>query len=252
MVNVAPSQPADLLPLNAMRHPARGQSNGWFIWRGEDPPEDDDFFVPAHVEHLADRVPELAPYLALPAGWRVLLAPGHEDVRYDAALVSDAEVCSLCGSSLDAHDRHVRFTLPDPVLALPEQEQTSGTWMSHASASKSVMMQVPGVGAFVRALLPVKLAGGHTLTFGVWLGVRPADLQSIFAVWTKPEYVDLQVHGRLANAIPPWGLLATPIDAIVRSIDETPYCDHSSDEQLNRVLHDEWPHELVLSAHEAL
>jgi hypothetical protein len=28
------------------------------------------------------------------------------------------------------------------------------------------MMQVPSAGAFVRALLPVKLAGGYTMTYG--------------------------------------------------------------------------------------
>jgi hypothetical protein len=65
----------------------------------------------------------------------------------------------------------VRFVLPDTVLALPGREPTKGTWMSHGSAQDSVMMQVPNVGAFVRALRPVKLAEGHTVTFGVWLAI---------------------------------------------------------------------------------
>jgi len=30
------------------------------------------------------------------------------------------------------------------------------------------MMQVPGLGAFVGGLLPVRLTGGHTVTYGVW------------------------------------------------------------------------------------
>jgi hypothetical protein len=29
------------------------------------------------------------------------------------------------------------------------------------------------VGAFLRALLPVQLTGGYTVTFGVWVGVHP-------------------------------------------------------------------------------
>jgi hypothetical protein len=149
---------------------------------------------------------------------------------------------------LDSHDRHVRFTLPDPVFAAPERERTPGTWMSHADAGQSVMMQVPGVGVFVRALLPVKLTGGHTLTFGVWLAVDPGDLQRIIDVWWAPEYQHLRVAGRLANAIPPWGLLAVPVQAVVRDPDQTPYCDGSDDPQLARVLHDQWPHDLVLAA----
>ena len=47
------------------------------------------------------------------------------------------------------------------------------------------MMQVPAIGAFVRALLPVRLSGGHTITFGVWVGINPQELQRVFAVcWT--------------------------------------------------------------------
>ena len=42
------------------------------------------------------------------------------------------------------------------------------------------MMQVPEVGPLLRALLPVHLSGGYTLTFGLWLLVRPDDLQRAF------------------------------------------------------------------------
>ena len=84
MVGIAVSRPRELQPLHALRHPVVGTSNGWFVWRGGDiPQEDDRFFEPMHVEHLAEHVPELVPYLALPPGWRVLLAPDYEDVWYD-------------------------------------------------------------------------------------------------------------------------------------------------------------------------
>jgi hypothetical protein len=156
--------------------------------------------------------------------------------------------CPSCGRTVDLHNRHVRFTLPDPVLELAEQERTAGTWMTSSSARESVMMQVPSVGAFVRALLPVRLTGGHTLTYGVWLSIDPGDLQHIFNVWFEPAYQDLVVAGRLANAIPPWGLLTAPVQAVVRNPDETPYCDSSSNPEFDRVLHDEWPHDLVLTA----
>jgi hypothetical protein len=161
------------------------------------------------------------------------------------------DVCSQCGRALDqhdSHDRHVRFTLPDPVFAAPDRERTAGIWMSHESAGASVMMQVPDIGAFVRVLLPVRLTGGHTLTFGLWLAIDPAELPPIFGVWWEPQYADLRICGWLANAVPPWGLLATPVETVVRDPDETPYCVRSDDPQLDAVLHDEWPHELVLDA----
>lgn len=43
-------------------------------------------------------------------------------------------------------------------------------------------------------------------------------------------------RGRLANAVSPWGMLATPVSLEVRNPDETPYCAASSDPLLSRVL----------------
>ena len=155
--------------------------------------------------------------------------------------------CPTCGRPVDAHDRHVRFRLPDPVLSVPDREHTEGTWLSHGDANQSVMMMVPTVGTFVRSLLPVRLTGGHTVTFGVWIGVHPDELQRAFAIWWEPAYADLRLDGRLANALPGWGLLATQVDAAVLDVDETPYVVRSSDPTLDRVLSDEWPHDEVLS-----
>lgn len=166
-------------------------------------------------------------------------AVGLSDVR---------DACEMCGRPVDAHDRDIRFTLPDPVLDLQSSPTADGVWMSHEDPRTSVMMQVRDVGAFVRVLLPVSLSGGFSVTFGVWLGVHPDDLKRAFAMWWSAEYASLELEGRLANAIPPWGLLAAPVHAVVRDPDETPYCDTSGDPELARVLADEWPHDLVLSA----
>ncbi|MGW4679127.1 immunity protein Imm33 domain-containing protein [Micromonospora taraxaci] len=88
MVGLAVSRPRHLQPLNALRHPIAGNSNGWFVWRGPAiPQEDDNFFAPLHVEHLDEYAPELGPYLALPPGWGVVLAPGYEDVWHDETLL---------------------------------------------------------------------------------------------------------------------------------------------------------------------
>ena len=64
--------------------------NGWFIWAG-DLSDDPEFFLPSCVVHIPEVLPIVLPYLALPAGWRFLLAPGHEDVWFDPELLNTAE-----------------------------------------------------------------------------------------------------------------------------------------------------------------
>jgi len=86
-VGIARNVRTELQPLNALRHRPEGDTSGWYIWAGEDLSEDPDFFVPLHITHLAEWCPQILPYLALPPGWRVLLAPGYEDVWFDEALL---------------------------------------------------------------------------------------------------------------------------------------------------------------------
>ncbi len=74
-------------PINGLRHPPESGTSGWFIWAGEQLSPAPDFFQPLHVQHLAERCPEALPYLALPPGWRFLVAPGQEDVWFDASLL---------------------------------------------------------------------------------------------------------------------------------------------------------------------
>lgn len=76
-----------LWPVNGLRHPATADSSGWYIWAGEELSDDDDFFVPLHVEHLGHWRSEVLPYLDLPPGWRFLIAPGHQDVWFDESLL---------------------------------------------------------------------------------------------------------------------------------------------------------------------
>jgi len=77
-----------LEPLNALRIAPEGTVCGWYIWGGEQWSDDPDFFQPLHALHLAKYCPPLIPYLALPPGWRVLLAPGYADVWFDPALLA--------------------------------------------------------------------------------------------------------------------------------------------------------------------
>ena len=110
------------------------------------------------------------------------------------------------------------------------------------------MMQVEGVGSFVRILVRVKLTGGYTTTYGAWLSVHPEDLRRAWEVWTIPAYKELRLQGVLANILP--GRLAEtyrkPVEAAVLNADHAPYAVDSPDEFMSRVIQDEWPHEVIL------
>ncbi|HEV7320361.1 MAG TPA: hypothetical protein VGO04_17315 [Ensifer sp.] len=78
-------------PLNGLRHPPENGTNGWYIWGGEELSADPDFFMPLHGHHLQELCVSVLPYLALPPGWRFLIAPDHEDVWYDGTLLAPAD-----------------------------------------------------------------------------------------------------------------------------------------------------------------
>jgi hypothetical protein len=84
---VARNVEGTLIPVNGLRHPLQGTTSGWYLWAGETLSTDPDFFAPIHVRHLAGIRPEVVKYLALPPGWRFLIAGDYEDVWYDASLL---------------------------------------------------------------------------------------------------------------------------------------------------------------------
>ncbi|MCP3973653.1 MAG: hypothetical protein GY720_04090 [bacterium] len=85
-LGVAANVRSDTVPLHGLRHPPEGDTNGWYLWRGEYS-DDPDFFVPLHFEHVGERAPEAIPYVALPPGWRFLVATDREDIWFDATLL---------------------------------------------------------------------------------------------------------------------------------------------------------------------
>lgn len=152
--------------------------------------------------------------------------------------------CPTCGRPIDDHDRHVRLVLPDAVLRVPEGERAERTLGS------GPLLQVQGIGAFVRVLLPIKLTGGFTLTIGTWLAIDPARLHEVWECWWTDAYRDLVLEGYLANAIEPWGeaVLGAAATASVRDPEQIPYVRSSPEPNLDRVLTTEWPHEDILAA----
>ena len=87
-VGVARNVRSSIVPVNGLRHPPEDDTTGWYIWAGEgDPSKDPDFFVPLHVEHLAEWRPEILKFLGLPPGWRFLTDGTHDDAWEDPALL---------------------------------------------------------------------------------------------------------------------------------------------------------------------
>lgn len=86
-VGVARNVKDGMWPINGLRHPMNEGTSGWYIWAGEELPDDPNFFLPLHIEHLPEWCPDIIKFLGLAPGWRFLIAPGYEDVWEDKALL---------------------------------------------------------------------------------------------------------------------------------------------------------------------
>ena len=78
----------DRLPINGLRHPVAGDTNGWYIWGGETFSTEPDFFASVHASHLYEEHPELGKLLGLSPGHRFLLAGDQLDVWHDPSLLN--------------------------------------------------------------------------------------------------------------------------------------------------------------------
>lgn len=79
---------SDLIPVNGLRHPPEGNTTGWYLWAGEQFSADPALWRTVHIEHLSEIRPEVLKYLALPPGWRFLIAGDYADVWYDESLLN--------------------------------------------------------------------------------------------------------------------------------------------------------------------
>jgi hypothetical protein len=75
------------LPINGLRHPVVGESNGWYIWCGESFSNDAQFFQPLHASHVYEDFPEVAKFLGLPPGFRFLFSLSGAEVWFDESLL---------------------------------------------------------------------------------------------------------------------------------------------------------------------
>jgi hypothetical protein len=130
---------------------------------------------------------------------------------------------------------------------VPRDARETRTW------GHDPLIQVQGVGAFVRVLLPIRLTDGYTLTVGTWLAIDPSRLHAVWEMWETTQYESLVLDGFLANEIPPWGaeVLGAPSTAIVRDPEQVPYLSSSSQPDLSAILTRDWPHEVILAAYQS-
>ena len=91
MVAVNESLFTDIQPVNGLRHLKLESIDGWYLWSGEEIPQDDNsFFKPIHTEHLIEKKRSILKYLGLPAGWRFQIDDkGYEDMWFDESLLID-------------------------------------------------------------------------------------------------------------------------------------------------------------------
>jgi hypothetical protein len=75
------------VPINGLRHPAKNDTNGWYIWCGEQFSDAADFFAPRHASHVYEDYPGVSKFLGLPPGYRFLLAGKYVDVWFDESLL---------------------------------------------------------------------------------------------------------------------------------------------------------------------
>jgi hypothetical protein len=170
-----------------------------------------------------------------------------EDLPVSTHIESPGD-CPCCGRPLDGRHRDTRFGWPDAVFELPERERTEGSWLNDEDPRKADFLMVPGVGSFVRALLPVPLTEGFSIRFGVWLEVDDDQWSRTYEDWWTPEYTQLRLPGRLANAIMPWGLLGAEVLAAPVDPEDLPVCT-AVDPDLARVMSQESPYEPVFRAY---
>jgi hypothetical protein len=106
--------------------------------------------------------------------------------------------CSVCGRPTSAHQRHVRFGLPDPVLALAKREQAEGTWDEPSDGAR--LGDAPSSKRW--CLRPLVATGpsidGTSVTFKVWIAIDPRNeaLRRLTEIWwDDARYRDLRLEG---------------------------------------------------------
>ncbi|MEN3310191.1 MAG: hypothetical protein V7603_6393 [Micromonosporaceae bacterium] len=136
-----------------------------------------------------------------------------------------------------------RIDLPDTLWHGPPEQRDAARWLADD------LCQLPDGSGFARCLLPVRLTGDTTITFGTWMAVPAEQVLGAQRAAGTPDYRSLRLTGTLANAVEPWGtdLLGAPVRGEVRDPNHLPYLTGSDHPVLSRVLTEAWDRDAVLS-----
>ena len=153
--------------------------------------------------------------------------------------------CTECDRALADHNTDLQFGAPDAVLAAQDQLVPDQAWMSGNGIGDSDLLVIPPVGAFVRTLLPVRVSGGATLTYGVWIDVDRTQFEHAKSIWLSADYASLTLTGTLANKLPFQHATYAGVVASVTDPQRRPIITSSSDDWTTELLSAVLPHEFV-------
>nr|WP_158515524.1 DUF2199 domain-containing protein [Kitasatospora sp. MBT63] len=170
------------------------------------------------------------------------------------AAAPPAPACTCCDGTLSAGDPRFNLSLPDPVAKMSAYAQE--TCIRFLS---DFMVSTENIGAFTRALLPVTLTDGRTVTFGVWVAIDGPTYRYISELGrdgTDEEYATMEFDGLLANALEPWGRKVLRAEVSVAIPDSpfdrpTPQIISSTHATVTRMLSEPWAPGKVLTGSRA-
>ena len=159
--------------------------------------------------------------------------------------------CQCCGTPLAADHLAWRYPVPDVIAKLSERDRARRI----ETATEAVLV-ADGLGAFFRALLPIRMDTGRSATLGVWLKI--GDAETFYRVMDAGRaggeaWASLSFEGNLANAVEPWpevyraaATAAVPAQETLPggAADESlavPRIVRSDHPQLSRLLTEQWP-----------
>lgn len=157
-------------------------------------------------------------------------------MRPEVEIQEMPESCPHCGRRVAEHEWHFRSIWPERVAQSLDRFDASSFW------GNDELLQVPGLGSYVRMLVRVDLVGLPSMTYRVWLEVFPEELERAWSVWETPAYQQLELRGILANRLKGWPVevLDQTVEASVLSGEEIPVAKRSDNEPLGRILRERW------------
>lgn len=142
--------------------------------------------------------------------------------------------CALCGAVVHDPPLDYAYRLPDCVFALPAEHRSSRCNEDFAEL---------GDRRFVRGLLPVPVEDTEEFRYGLWLEVDAATFERVIRAWNDPvAYRALTFSGRIANALPPFGVrsLDVLVDLATRDEKSRPFVVRAQEPWLEELLERGW------------